>query len=99
MNTEHESSENDPKSYPVLSIDAWADGEEGWNWNQWFSLPDRLPAELLSDDAKIIAWFIDRGMLILNADRVYIYDDQYNKVVCYAATHEPLFAVEYEGSF
>ena len=26
---------NESKTINVLSIDAWADGEDGWHWNNW----------------------------------------------------------------
>lgn len=62
--------ESEPRTFKILSIDAWADGANGWSWNQWRILPERFPAELLNDNAAIVAWFIERGMLILNAGGV-----------------------------
>jgi hypothetical protein len=91
--------EAEPTTFPVLSIDAWADGKDGWTWNQWFAQPEKFPAELLDDDAAIVRWFIAEGLLREGTESlVTIDDDQYNKVVCDTATMEPLFAVEYGSS-
>ena len=90
----------EPTEFTVLSIDAWAEGEDSWTWNQWYTCAEKCPAELLTDDAALIAWFISEGFLHSRAaGNVYIDDDQYNKVVCESATHMPLFAVEYGSSF
>ena len=91
--------EAEPTSYPVLSIDAWADGDYGWNWNSWRYLTERLPAELLRDHKAILNWFAENGLLVPVRGGTYIDDDQYNKVVCDAATGEPLFAVEYGSAY
>ena len=86
----------DSKGYPILSIDAWADGEDGWTWNNWDKVGVLEDAALLDNEDALIDWFITEGFLKDTAKgKVYVDDDQYNLVITDEETHEPLFAVEY----
>lgn len=75
----------------ILSIDAWANGENDWTWNQWFTVGE---IESVPDDP--IGYLIDEGYLKpLARENCYIDDDQYNIVVCDKADNRPLYAFEY----
>ena len=69
----------------VLSIDAWAD-MGGWQWNAWYRV-DSIDSDTLATldtDAKILAWFVEAGLLkpnlVVGTD-VEIEDDGYNIVI------------------
>ena len=87
----------------VLSIDAWNHGDEEneycWEWNNWFHVGDidKETFELLETDAEFIQWFIDEGYVLERyKNELYIEDnDEYNVVLCWKETSEPLFAIEY----
>lgn len=87
----------------VLSIDAWNHGNEEneycWEWNNWFHVGDidKETFELLETDAEFIQWFIDEGYVLERyKNELYIEDnDEYNVVICWKETSEPLFAIEY----
>ena len=80
----------------VLSIDAWADGSEGWTWNMWYNVGrcdlDTLP----KTNGGLLAWFVQEGYVNEKAlTQCVIDDDQYNYVLTVKATGEPLFAIAY----
>lgn len=80
----------------VLSIDAWADGEDGWTWNNWYRVGsvdlDDVP---VSDDGKL-QWFHSHGYVNARAlTECEIDDDQYNYVIRVRETGEPMFAIAY----
>ena len=80
----------------VLSIDAWADGEDGWTWNNWHKVGTCPLATCDLKPAEIIAFMISEGYLRDGvAGRVEVEDDQYNMVILDIETREPLFALEY----
>ncbi len=84
------------KTINVLSIDAWADGEDGWTWNNWHKVGTCALATCDLPPAEVIAFMISAGYL--NADaatRCEVDDDQYNMVIIDAVSREPLFALEY----
>lgn len=88
--------EREPETINVLSIDAWADGEGGWTWNQWHKVGSCSLATCDLEPAAIIQFMIDEGYLQAGAaDRCEVDDDQYNMVIIDADTREPLFALEY----
>ena len=82
----------------VLSIDAWGNKEEGYHWNQWFTVGEipKEAFETLKTDKDYAIWFFDNGFTS-SADmrRILIDDDQYNIVLCDKKTGQPLFAIEY----
>lgn len=79
--------------YSVLSIDAWADGGDGWTWNQWFNA-GTIDVDLAADSAAILQAMADAGY-IKNPQLGDIEDDQYNLVIVNKETREPIFAIEY----
>lgn len=88
--------DNDTTTINVLSIDAWADGEDGWTWNNWHKVGTCPISTCDLEPAAIIAFMIEEGYLNATAaTRCEVDDDQYNMVVLDAVTREPLFALEY----
>ena len=81
------------QTYKVLSIDAWGNKDEGYEWNQWFDV-GTIDVDLTADESTILQAMYDAGY-ITNTHGGYIDDDQYNLVICDKETDEPLFAIEY----
>ena len=81
------------KTYKVLSIDAWGNPDEGYEWNQWFNAGE-IKLASIEDDDMILRELQDQGF-ITDASRGDIEDDQYNLVVVDKVTREPIFAIEY----
>lgn len=81
------------QTYKVLSIEAWGNKEEGYDWNNWFNV-GTVDIDLETDDQSIMQAMLDAGY-ITNTHGGYVNDDQYNLVICDKETHEPLFAIEY----
>lgn len=81
------------RTYKVLSIDAWGNGNDGWEWNNWHTV-DTL--ETLPDESKAIDVLIERGLLIPKARELCdVEDDQYNIVICDKRDGCPIYAIEY----
>lgn len=81
--------------FPVLSIEAWAEGESSWSWNSWHrvgwvEIPDfaKFPNESALD------LLFAEGYLT-KTDGGEVEDDGHNLVILDASTREPLFAIEY----
>ena len=86
----------------ILSIDAWADGENGWTWNNWYEVSnitedkfDILYNRELMEDHAFTDWFIEQGFLNTPNTKYYTDDDGYNIIICFAETMKPLYAIEY----
>lgn len=87
---------SEEKMINVLSIDAWADGEDGWTWNNWHKVGTCPLATCDLKPSEIIAYMIEEGYLKPDAATgCLVEDDQYNMVILDAETREPLFALEY----
>ena len=87
------------QTYKVLSIDAWGNKDEGYEWNQWWVI-GHVTVDIDAPQAQVIDALIDANILspLAHDDdslNVYIEDDQYNLVICDKETDEPLFAIEY----
>lgn len=86
------------KKMSILSIDAWRDSEGGWTWNKWFKRGSisQEDYDLLDTNRKILKWLRKEGILMEEtAGLVAIEDDQYNTVVVWKGTREPLYAIAY----
>ena len=86
----------------ILSIDAWGNGQDGWEWNSWHKVGTIPALELasLQTDQELIEWMIDNDyMTERSIDRAYIDDDGYNFVFKDKADDEPVFAIEYGPLF
>jgi hypothetical protein len=82
-----------PKSYRVLSIDAWRYGD-GWTWNDWRKMGE--VTFIPTTKRKILKMLREEGFLSdASKGTVSVEDDQYNVVVFDRATGEPLIAIEY----
>jgi hypothetical protein len=82
----------------ILSIDAWASPDGGWDWNQWFHVGDidKEEFEELKTNRQYIKWFRDNEYITKDsAGKVGIHDDQYNIVLIQRKDGMPLFAIEY----
>ena len=82
------------KTYRILSIDAWGNKKDGYEWNNWFTVGeiDSIP----DTNKDIIQLMIDEGFLKPGVNKlVEIDDDQYNLVILDKKTKQPLFAIEY----
>ena len=92
---------NKTKEFKVLSIDAWGNSEDGWEWNNWFNVGNIELSESEMDDERLtIARMIDQGFLRPGVEKkVYVNDDQYNLVIVDKETHEPIFAIEYGSHY
>jgi len=82
----------------ILSIDAWGNKEDGYDWNQWFHVGNigKAVFEALKTDKQIAQYFFVNGYTT-NSDmrRITVYDDQHSIVLCEKKTGQPLFAIEY----
>lgn len=87
---------SNPQEISILSIDAWADGDDGWNWNMWSKVGAVDVTMCDKTEAEILGYLVTEGYLKLKALwACYVEDDQYNMVVCDKETHEPLYALAY----
>lgn len=85
----------------VLSIDAWGNSEDGYDWNAWYKVGeiDKETFESLKTDSDYLQWYIDNGYINNIPSLVCINDDGYNIVLIDAKTSEPLFAIEYGNCY
>jgi hypothetical protein len=89
---------NNMRMLKVLSIDAWGNKKDGYEWNNWFNVGEISleDFEKLKTNKQIATWFKDNGFTTNDDMRqLVIEDDQYNKVICEKKTGMPLFAIEY----
>ena len=78
----------------ILSIDAWGNEEDGYEWNAWYKVGEISKDEFDNTDS-FCQWFIDNNYLNPGKDLYYADDDGCNIVIYLKANHEPLFAIEY----
>lgn len=81
----------------VLSIDAWADGDGGWQWNAWYKYGDPVEVPRGGDKVAILALGVVLGMYDVSAIPQLEVDDsdERNIVIQNRNTGEPLFAFDY----
>jgi len=81
----------------ILSIDAWAESEGGWTWNNWFTVGNITKEEFekLDTNRKLIKFFRKEFLTGKSKGRVSVYDDQYNICLCDRSNGRPLYAIEY----
>ena len=88
----------DLQTFPVLSIDAWGNPEEGYEWNQWFHVGS-IDLDLKNEDQDVIQLMIDEGYLKEGSKGLgEVEDDGFNLVILDKTTRQPLFAIEYGSS-
>jgi hypothetical protein len=81
------------KAYKVLSIDAWGNSDEGFEWNNWFNAGN-VTLDIDANKQAILEAMHNAGF-ISNVAGGDVDDDGYNLVIVDKATTEPLFAIEY----
>lgn len=85
----------------ILSIDAWGNAEDGFEWNDWHKIGD-VPLDVCSRKPdEIITWMIENGFCTeaarTDAD---VEDDQYNVLICDKNDgNRPLFALAYGEAY
>jgi len=83
------------KTLPVLSIDAWGNPEDGYEWNEWFNV-GTIDLDLDAENREIIQAMVNAGYLTPKGlDVAEVEDDGYNLVIIDKETREPAFAIEY----
>ena len=87
--------ETNVQTFPVLSIDAWAEPDGGWTWNQWFHV-GTIDLDLDAENRDIIRAMVNAGYLTaLALESAEVEDDGFNIVILDKETREPVFAIEY----
>ena len=90
-----EINETNIKTFPVLSIDAWGNETDGYEWNQWFNVGS-IDLDLDAANHDIIRAMVNAGYLTaLALESAAVEDDDYNLVIVDRETREPVFAIEY----
>jgi hypothetical protein len=79
----------------ILSIDAWGNAENGFEWNNWYKI-GQAPIEVCNrEPAEVIEYLIGEGILSDAARTLAtVEDDQYNIVIC-DEDSRPCFAIAY----
>lgn len=79
----------------ILSIDAWGNAEDGFEWNAWYKIGE-APIEVCDrKPAEVIEYLIGEGILSDAARTLAtVEDDQYNIVIC-DEDSRPCFAIAY----
>jgi hypothetical protein len=81
--------------FTLLSIEAWADKEQGWQWNNWFRIEENIFIENETSNRKLLSFFRQNGWLGNNSKgKVTVENDGYNIVILDRKTREPLYALE-----
>jgi hypothetical protein len=87
--------ETNVQTFPVLSIDAWGNETDGYEWNQWFNV-GTIDLDLYAANHDIIRAMVNAGYLTaLALESAVVEDDDYNLVIVDMETREPVFAIEY----
>ena len=81
------------QTYKVLSIDAWGNADDGFEWNQWFNA-GTIDVNADAPASDVLRAMYDAGY-ITQTEGGDVEDDGFNLVIVDAATREPLFAIEY----
>ena len=81
----------------ILSIDAWGNQDDGYEWNQWYYIGDTQSCDTKEQciDALIDAGYVARESRGVALQTLELEDDHYNAVLCDRVTGRPLYAFEY----
>jgi hypothetical protein len=91
----NETNETNIQTFPVLSIDAWGNETDGYEWNQWFNVGS-IDIHLDAEDRDIIRTMVNAGYLTaLALESAEVEDDGFNIVIVDKETREPVYAIEY----
>ena len=87
--------ETNVQTFPVLSIDAWGNKTDGYEWNQLFNVGS-IDIDLDAENRDIIRAMVNAGYLTaLALESAAVEDDGFNIVILDKETREPVFAIEY----
>jgi hypothetical protein len=87
--------ETNVQTFPVLSIDAWGNSDDGYEWNNWHKV-GMIDLDLDQPNQNLIQVMIDAGFLTpASIDLADVNDDGFNVVFSNKETGEPVFAIEY----
>ena len=87
--------ETNIQTFPVLSIDAWGNLEDGYDWNACYKVGS-IDLDLDAEDRDIIRAMVNAGYLTaLALESAAVEDDGFNIVILDKETQEPVFAIEY----
>ena len=91
----NETNETNVQTFPVLSIDAWGNKTDGYEWNQWFNVGS-IDLDLDAANHDIIRAMVNAGYLTaLALESAAVEDDGFNIVILDKETRDPVFAIEY----
>ena len=91
----NETNETNVQTFPVLSIDAWGNETDGYDWNNWFHVGS-IDLDLDAENRDIIRAMVNAGYLTPAGLNVCdVEDDGFNIVILDKETREPVFAIEY----
>jgi hypothetical protein len=85
-----------PDDLKILSIDAWGNNRNGYDWNNWHTI-GTISADCLDwTPRQLLKHFRESGYLTsASAGRCSIDDDGYNIIIKERATERPLYAIDY----
>lgn len=81
--------------FPVLSIEAWAEGEQSWTWNSWHRVGWVEIKNFADFPANAALDLLFSEGYLTKTEGGEVEDDGHNLVILDASTREPLFAIEY----
>jgi hypothetical protein len=91
----NETNETNITNFSRLSIDAWGNETDGYEWNQWFNVGS-IDLDLDAENRDIIRAMVNAGYLTaLALESAEVEDDGFNIVILDKETREPVFAIEY----
>ena len=78
--------------YNILSIDAWGNAHDGYQWNAWYTIGK---CEILPEsESELFDLMVEKGFLDFPID-YFIDDDGFNIIFCLKENLRPLFAIDY----
>lgn len=85
----------DEQKVSILSIDAWGNADDGFEWNAWYKIGECDPEVASRKPAEIVEYLIGENILSDMARTLAtVEDDQYNMVIC-DADGRPCYAIAY----
>ena len=81
--------------FPVLSIEAWAEGESSWFWNAWYRVGFVEIADLAKFPTESALDLLFAEGYITQTEGGEVEDDGFNLVILDKSTREPIFAIQY----
>lgn len=82
----------------ILSIDAWGNKKDGYEWNDWYSIGEisKEEFEKLDTNRKLLKYMRNEGFLSdYSKGRIMVDDDDFNIVFRFKSNFKPLYAIEY----